>query len=60
MNSSGLTDVATPVVLLRTALLAGNALGWWQDETPAALASQGERIEPQTAAQQQMQQNYKQ
>lgn len=51
---------AAEVSALGAALLAGNALGWWQDETPAALASQGERIEPQPAVKQQMQQNYKQ
>lgn len=51
---------AAEVSALGAALLAGNALGWWQDETPAALASQGERIEPQPARQQQMQHNYKQ
>ncbi|MCZ7835127.1 FGGY family carbohydrate kinase [Atlantibacter hermannii] len=51
---------AAEVSALGAALLAGKALGWWQDETPAALVSHGERIEPQPAAKQQMQQNYKQ
>lgn len=51
---------AAEVSALGAALLASNALGWWQEEMPAALASQGERIAPQPARQQQMQQNYKQ
>ncbi len=51
---------AAEVSALGAALLAGRALGWWLDDMPAALSGMGERIEPQRAAQQQMQQNYKQ
>jgi len=51
---------AAEVSALGAALLAGNALGWWQEDAPAALASEGERITPQSSRQQQMQQNYKQ
>ncbi len=51
---------AAEVSALGAALLAGNALGWWLEDAPAALASEGERITPQSSRQQQMQQNYKQ
>ena len=52
---------AAEISALGATLLAGKALGWWQDDTPlSALAGCGERLQPRAEQQKPMQDNYKQ
>ncbi len=52
---------AAEVSALGAALLAGKALGWWQDgQVPVSLAARGERLLPRSNQQQKMHDNYKQ
>ncbi len=56
-----LIQPAAEVSALGAALLAGKALGWWQDgQMPVSLATCGERLLPRSNQQQKMHDNYKQ